>query len=192
MPFTFKLRNLFGKRDKAAPQVTVAAPSHIPIVKLDQSRVTTAVEAEIKSTLRDVPEIGAGELASAYGAALQSVRAGRDLKILHDALIGLGLTKRRASEVAILVNNRATSLMNREQQASLGITKAVWLYSGAPCITSSGTPSLEDERRNTDHLAANGKSYVIVKGMLMSGRRVWPGQDPGCKCVSKSVIPGFD
>ena len=82
--------------------------------------------------------------------------------------------------------------MNREQQASLGITKAVWLYSGAPCITSSGTPSLEDERRNTDHLAANGKSYVIVKGMLMSGRRVWPGQDPGCKCVSKSVIPGFD
>jgi hypothetical protein len=180
----------FGKRDKAAvPQAAV--PSHIPTVKFDQRRVTAAVEAEIKSTLQGVPEIGTDKLAWAYEAALRSVRAGRNLKILHDALTGLGLTKHHASEIALLVNNRATSLMNREQQGSLGITEAVWLYSGAPCMLNAKTPSPDDKRRNADHLAANGKRFPIAKGMLMGGQRVWPGQDPGCKCISRSVIPGF-
>ena len=184
---------LFGKRDKAAavPIGTGAVRPSVPTVRFDQSRVSAAVEAEVRSTLQGVPEIGAGEFASAYDAALRSVRAGRDLKVLHDALVGLGLTKQCASEVARLVNNRATSLMDRERQGSLGITEAVWRYSGAPCTASSKMPSLEDRKRDADHLAANGKRYVVVEGMLMNGRRVWPGQEPGCKCVSKSVIPGI-
>lgn len=193
MIFAPKFRKLFSKRSKATmPLPTAAVPSRIPGVKFDQSRVTAAVKSEIKSTLQGVPEIDVGKLAPVYEAALQSVRAGWNLKILNDVLIGLGLTKQSASKVTILVNNRATSLMNREQQHLLGIIEAVWLYSGAFCMTSSNKPSPEDERRNADHLAANGKRYVIAKGMLMNGRRVWPGQDPGCKCVSKSVIQGFD
>lgn len=183
---------LFGKRDKAvALPKTKAGQSRIPTVKFDQSRVTAAVEAEVRSTLQGVSEIGESRFASAYDAALQSVRAGRNLKILHDALMDLGLAKQRASEVARLVNSRATSLMERERQSSLGITEAVWLYSGAPCMTNSKTPLSEDRRRDADHLGANGKRYAVAEGMLMNGRRVWPGQEPGCKCVSKSVVPGF-
>jgi len=180
----------FGKSKKAVGS-KVEARSRIPTVKFDQNRVTAAVEADILSTLQGVPEISADKLRSAYEAALRSVRAGRALHILHDALIGLGLKKPRASEIALLVANRATSLMNREQQASLGIAEAVWLHSGAPCMPNGRTPSPEDRKRNAAHLAADGKRFPVATGMLMGGRRVWPGQEPGCKCVSKSVIPGF-
>jgi hypothetical protein len=180
----------FGKNKKAADSKAEARP-RVPTVKFDQSRVTAAVEADILSTLQGVPEISADKLRPAYEAALRSLRAGRALHILHDALTGLGLGKSRASEIPLLIANRATSLMNREQQVSLGIAEAVWLYSGAPCMPNGGMPSPEDRKRNAAHLAANGKRFPIAKGMLMGGRLVWPGQEPGCKCVSKSVIPGF-
>lgn len=186
------LGKLFGKRDKAAalPATETVRP-RVSTVKFDQSRVTDAIEAEVRSTLQGVSEMGASKLAPAYNAALQSVRAGRDLKVLCDVLVNLGLTRQRASEVAMLVNNQATSLMDRERQGSLGITEAVWLHSGAPCMTNRKTPSPEDRKRSADHLTANGKRYAVAEGMLMNGRRVWPGQEPGCKCISKPVISGF-
>ena len=104
----------FGKRNETAV-LPVGVPSGIPTVRFDQGRVTVVIEAEIKSTLQDIPEIGAANLAPAYDAVLRSVRRGRDLETLCDALIRLGLTKGRASEVATLVNSRATSLMDRER-----------------------------------------------------------------------------
>lgn len=183
---------LFGKNDKAIPlSKTEVRQPRIPTVKFDQSRVTAAVKTEIRLTLRDVPEIGTNKISAAYAAALQSVCAGRNLKVLHDTLVDLGLANQRASEIAMLVNNRATSLMERERQSSIGITEAIWLYSGAPCMTNTKAPTLESQKQNTDHLAANGKRYTIADGMLMNGQRVWPGHELGCKCISKSVIPGF-
>jgi hypothetical protein len=42
------------------------------------------------------------------------------------------------------------------------------------------------------HKAANGQKYDPDKGMLMNGKWSWPGQERGCRCLAKSVIPGFD
>lgn len=53
-------------------------------------------------------------------------------------------------------------------------------------------PSAEDIRQDAAHKAADGKRYEVVKGMLMDGRLTMPGRDEGCKCISRSVIPGFD
>lgn len=108
----------FSKRNKNATS-PAGVPLLIPTARFDQGRVTITIEAEIKSTLQGIPEIGPANLALAYDAALRSVRRGRDLATLCDALIRLGLTKGHASEVATLVNNRATSLMERERQSTL-------------------------------------------------------------------------
>jgi hypothetical protein len=182
---------LFGKKKKPVRSKAETQP-RIPTVKFDGNRVTAAVEAKIRSTLRRLPEIGIDKFQPVYEAALQSVRAGRALNILCDALIGIGLDKRRAAEIARLVNGRATSLMERERQVSLRITEAVWMYSGAPCMSRPKTPSAADRKRDAEHSAANGKRFPVAKGMLINGQRVWPGQEPGCKCASKSVIPGLE
>ena len=184
---------LFGKtRATASPPETQAAQLHIPTVQFDQSRVTTAVEAEIRATLQAVPEIGAVEFAVVHNAALRSVSAGRNLALLSEALARCGFTKSRASEVALLVHNRASSLMDRERQASLGIVEAIWVHSGAPCFINSKRPSPEDQRRDANHLAINGKRYVIAEGVMVRGQQIWPGQEPGCKCIARALVAGFD
>lgn len=182
---------LFGKRNRQASAKAETQP-RIPTVKFDESQVAASVEADIRSTLRHFPEIGTDELQPVYDAALQSVRAGHALNILYDALIRVGLDKHRAAEIARLVNSRATTLMQRERQVKLGITEAVWMYSGAPCMLRPKVPSAADRKRDAEHSAANGKRFVVAMGMLMNGRRVWPGQEPGCKCVSKPIIPGLE
>lgn len=148
----------FGKRDKS---VNAAAKTKLqmPTVKFDQSRVTPAVEADIRTTLQGLPEIPAAKRQRIYDAALKSIRAGHALNILNDVLIGTGMDKRRAAEIDRLVNNRATSLIERERQSALGIREAVWRYFGAPCMFRPKTPSPEDIKRNAEHEAVNGKHF---------------------------------
>ena len=170
---------LFGKRSRSESPTRVSAS--IPTVQFDRRRVTSAVEAEIRSTLATILELDAPIPASVYAAAVESVAAGRDLAVLHNSLVGLGLSKSRASEISRFINNKATAMMDREKQASLGITHATWLYSGAPCAAAE----------DAEHQAADGRKYVVAEGLLVGGRRIWPGYDLGCKCVAKSVVPGF-
>jgi len=129
-----------------------------------------------------------------YDAALRSASAGRDLHALYAALMELGIhgmTKSRASAIATHINNKATSLMNATQQQSLGIEYARWLYSGAPCMTNPKRPTPEDICRNAAHKAADGKRFRISEGLFLDGKWTWPGREEGCRCVSKSLVPGF-
>lgn len=162
----------------------------VPTVKFDPSRVTDAVQADIWENILLLEEINSDSADRIYDAALRSISAGRDLSVLHDALMqlnGRGMTTRRAGEISLLLNNRATVLMNKERQESLGVGQAVWLHSGAPCEADPKRPTGQDAA----HRAANGKSFDISSGMLLNGKRTWPGFEPGCRCISKSVIPGF-
>ena len=90
-------------------------------------------------------------------------------------------------QIARLLNNKATALMDRERQGSLGIKQAHWLYSGAPCELNPKKPTGQD----TAHRAANGKLYDVSTGIFLNGKWTWPGVEPGCRCISKSVVPGF-
>jgi hypothetical protein len=179
--------DFFGKMDRS-----VQAMPPIPTVQFDPSRVTKAVEAEVRATLRESSGLSAADLERAYDAALASIRSGRDMAVLSAALAALGLPKSRASDLAILVNNRATAVIGREHQTSLGITDAIWLYSGAPCRVDGAHASPEGAAQDAAHKAANGQRYRVAEGLLIGGQRVWPGQAAGCRCISKSVIPGFD
>jgi uncharacterized protein with gpF-like domain len=114
--------------------------------------------------------------------------------LLYNALIQMninGVTKRRATEIAHLLNNKATALMNRERQESLGIKYALWLYSGAPCEISWNKPTGQENLQDAAHKAANGKQFDVSKGMFLDGKWTWPGVEPGCRCVSKPVVRGF-
>jgi hypothetical protein len=103
-----------------------------------------------------------------------------------------GMTKQRAGAISLSLNNKATALMNRDQQVSLGVKYAIWVYSGAPCQTNPKKPSAKDIHLDATHKAADGKRYEVAKGMFLNGRWTLPGRDEGCKCASRSIIPGFD
>jgi len=181
----FEALTRLGRKSAEAIQPTRT----IPTVSFNASHVTNAVKADIRRNIL-LLEIHSEYADRVYDAAVRSVSAGRDLSLLYNTLIRLnisGMTKRRAEEIARLLNNRATALMDRQRQESLGITQAVWLYSGAPCEIDPKKATGQDAA----HRAANGQSFDVRKGLLLNGKRTWPGVDPGCRCASKSIIHGF-
>jgi hypothetical protein len=146
--------------------------------------VTETVKADLKKNIKSLNEIDAGDFDIIYDAALRSISAGRALHILYQALMTMdGMGKRRAEEISRSLNNKATALIQAEGQERLGIKYAVWLYSGAPCGGAE---------QDAAHKAANGKPYPVNKGKLLNGQWTRPGYEDGCKCVSKSMIVGFD
>jgi hypothetical protein len=164
--------------------------SGIPTVKFDASRVTETVKADLRKNIMLLEGVNRDHFDQVYDAALRSISAGRDLGLLCNVLMQInidGMTKQRAGEIARLLNNKATALMTRERQGSLGIKQARWLYSGAPCELSPKKPTGQDAA----HRAANGKLFDVSTGMLLNGKWTWPGVEPGCRCISKSVVPGF-
>jgi hypothetical protein len=169
---------------------TVKPTYGVPTVKFDASRITDTVKADLRKNITLLAEVDRSHFDRIYDAALRSISAGRDLSTLYNVLLDLninGMTKRRAGEIAHLLNNKATGLMNRERQEALGIKQALWLYSGAPCEIDPKRPTGQDAA----HRAANGKPFDISRGMFLNGKWTWPGVEPGCRCVSKSVIRGF-
>jgi hypothetical protein len=78
--------------------------------------------------------------------------------------------------------------IDRERQSALGITHAIWLYANAPCMKDPFHPTAADVKRDAAHREANGKKYRIDKGLLVDGKRTWPGKEEECKCISRSVI----
>jgi uncharacterized protein with gpF-like domain len=164
--------------------------SRIPTVKFDASRVTDALKADLRKNISLLDDVDQKHFEPIYDAALRSISAGRDLHLLYKALMQMsidGLTKRRAEDIARQLNNAATAFINKERQEAVGIKQAKWLYSGAPCEINFKTPTGQDAA----HRAANGKVFDVSKGMFLNGKWIWPGVEPGCNCVAKSIVPGF-
>jgi uncharacterized protein with gpF-like domain len=172
--------NLFKKRGKTT-SVDQERPDRIPTVQFDQTRVNKIVEHDIKQNIRAFIDINDKYFDLVFKAALQSISSGRDLNVLYQALITVdGMAKSRASAIALELNNKTTALMEDERRVALGITHAVWLYSGAPC-----------GNHDAEHKAANGAFYRIGEGLFIGGAWTSPGREAGCRCVSKSAIKGF-
>jgi SPP1 gp7 family putative phage head morphogenesis protein len=111
---------------------------------------------------------------------MQSVQNGRDLGTLSKGLQKqFGVSKRRAALIARDQNNKATAVIARTRQQSLGITQAKWRHSHA-----GKTP-------RPSHVHADGEVYDIAKGMYLDGEWVWPGTAINCRCTSQPIIQGF-
>jgi len=145
------------------------------------------LQATIQQQVGLIKSIADQHLTQVQGMVMRSVQSGRDVKTLTEELQKqFGVTKRRAKFIALSQNNIATAALTKTRQKELGLG-AKWLHSHAG-----------REPRPT-HLELNGKPYDISKGAWDKdangkgkGAFVYPGELPRCRCVSVSVIPGFE
>lgn len=136
------------------------------------------------SLIRSIPQ---KYFTNVEGLVMRSVQAGSDMHTLSQALQNeYGKTKKRARLISRDQNNKATAFLTRTRQVEMGVNKAIWLHSHGG-KTSRPT-----------HLANNGKPYDVEKGWYDpdadgkgKGRYIHPGELINCRCVSKSIIPGF-
>lgn len=143
----------------------------------DVLQATTAANVAL------IKSIPAQYMTDVEGIVMRSVQAGRDIGGLSKELQArYGVTRRRAALIARTQNNLATATITRVRQQSLGITKAIWQHSHG------------GKEPRPSHVANSGKEYDVAKGWFdpEEGRLVFPGELIGCRCVSISVIPGFN
>ena len=173
--------------------ISPATPTYeVFAVKFDPSVVTETVKADIRKNVGLIECIPPEYFDQIYDAAVHSVTAGGNLYALSTAILQMnidGMTKKRAKRIALTLNSKATAVITRERQQRLGITEAIWLYSGAPCDID---PKKPQGNQNTSHKAANRKRFKVAEGMFLDGKWTWPGYEDGCRCVSRSVVPAFD
>jgi SPP1 gp7 family putative phage head morphogenesis protein len=141
--------------------------------------VLDATTGENVALIRSIP---ARHFQEIEGLVMRSVTAGRDLSTLTDELQArFAITRRRAALIARDQNNKATAALTRVRQQDLGIKEAIWLHSHA------------GKKPRPTHVRMDGKRYDVSKGMYdpAEGRHIHPGELINCRCVSRSVIPGF-
>jgi uncharacterized protein with gpF-like domain len=144
--------------------------------------VNDIVQASVAQNVTLIKSIAQQHLAAVQGEVMRSVAAGRDLGSLAKALEHQhGVTRKRAAFIAHSQNNLATATITRARQQELGIDRAVWMHSHGGKIP------------RPTHVKMDGQPYDVSKGMWdeHEGKFVYPGELPRCRCVSRSVIPGF-
>lgn len=140
-----------------------------------------AMQATIGENVALIKSIASQHLAEVQGLVMRSVQTGRDIGgLTKDLQTRYQMTKRRAAFIAHDQNSKATATITRVRQEGLGITEAIWLHSHG------------GRHPRASHLAADGKRYRISEGMYLDGAWTWPGREPNCRCVSRSVIPALD
>ena len=142
------------------------------------------LDATVNANVGLIKSIPQQYLAQVEGSVMRSVQAGRNLSTLSSELrTHHGVSRRKAALISRDQNNKATSAMNRARQVELGITEAIWLHSAGG-----------NEPRPT-HVAQSGKKYSVVDGWFDPsaangrGKRIFPGEEINCRCVSRSVLP---
>lgn len=140
-----------------------------------------ALQATIGENVGLIRSIASQHLAEVQGLVMRSVQTGRDIGGLTQALQDRhGITRRRAAFIARDQNSKATATVTRVRQENLGITEAIWLHSHG------------GRHPRKSHIEADGKRYTISEGMYLDGAWTWPGREPNCRCVSRSIIPALD
>jgi uncharacterized protein with gpF-like domain len=161
----------------------------LPSVTLDPIAMNKRVKSDLRRNIELFPDLERRHFEPIYQAVL---RGPRNLHFLSAELMKIdGMTRERAVEIARSLSNKTTAMINRDRQASLGITHAIWMYPNAPCMREpfSSSPTAADIRQDTAHRSANGKRYEISKGLFVDGKWTWPGVEEGCKCVARAILP---
>jgi SPP1 gp7 family putative phage head morphogenesis protein len=144
-----------------------------------QRDVLQASVHENVSLIRSIPTRHLDEV---EGLVMRSVQQGRNLGELSKELNKrFGVTRRRAALIARDQNNKASASFHRVRQLELGIEKAIWIHSGG------------GRHPRPTHVKNNGKQFDVAKGWLdpAINKRIWPGTEINCRCVSRAVVPGF-
>lgn len=140
------------------------------------------LHASINENVSLIKSIPSQYFTQVEGMVMRSVTTGRDLhQLTTDLQRNFRVTRRRAELIARDQNNKVNSSLQRARQIELGIEKAVWVHSGG------------GKHPRPTHVRQNGKEFDIVQGWYDPTERkyIHPGQLINCRCVSRSVIPGF-
>jgi uncharacterized protein with gpF-like domain len=112
------------------------------------------------------------------GIVMRGYGRGRDLQeITTELKTRYGITQRRAVLIARDQSNKLNAVTTQARRQELGITEAIWQHSHGG----------REPRKS--HVAADGRKFEIVKGCLIDGKYILPGEEINCRCVSKSVLP---
>jgi hypothetical protein len=167
----------------------------MPTIKFDPSVVTKSVQADLRRNIELLDEAEKKHVRQIYELALRFIVGRRDFYSFCTEMMNLhieGMTRSKAAELGRSLANKAGAVINRERQASLGITHAIWMYPNAPCMKDPRRPSATDVQQNSAHRLANGRRYEISKGLFVNGKWTWPGTEEGCTCTSRSVLPELE
>jgi uncharacterized protein with gpF-like domain len=151
------------------------------------SKQADGIRANITENVSLIRSIPQKHFTDIEGMVMRSVQAGRDLHTLSKQLEKqYGKTKKRAALIARDQNNKATAFLTRTRQGELGVKKAIWVHSHAGKVP------------RPTHLANDGNAYDITKGWYDpdangkgNGAYIFPGELINCRCISRSIIPGF-
>lgn len=143
--------------------------------------MAATVQANV-SLIKSIPD---QFMTAVEGSVFRAVQTGGDLGMLTKELQKhAGVTRRRAAFIALDQNNKANAAMKRARQSELGIDEEEWRHSGG------------GKHPRSTHVRAGRERtrYRVSEGWLdpATGRRIWPGTEPGCRCVGRSVIPGLE
>jgi hypothetical protein len=181
------------KKDHS-PSVRYAMEA-MPTIKFDPSVVTKNVKADLRRNVESLAGVEKKHVKQIYELALRSIVGRRDFHSFCTEMIDMhipGMTRSKAAEIGTSLANKAGAVIDRERQASLGITHAKWLYSNSACVRDPRHPSAAEVQRDAAHRAASGKRYEVSKGLFVDGKWTWPGVEEGCKCVVRAVLPQLE
>lgn len=87
--------------------------------------------------------------------------------------------KRIATEIARSFCGKATLQINMSKSLSLGVTRAKWAY-------------VEGVASRCPHKSIDGTEFDLSKGLLFRGNYIHPNLEPGCMCMYRPIVPGWD
>jgi len=141
------------------------------------------MKASVEEQVKLISNIPQQYFTQVQGAVMRSVQTGRDLNQLSkDLQKRLKIEKKRAALIARDQNNKMTANFVRVRQQELGIKQAIWVH------------SLGGKVPRPSHKKNDGKPYDVEKGWYDpdEGEYIQPGMLINCRCVSRSIIPGFE
>lgn len=144
-----------------------------------QKEILQATVIENVALIKSIPQ---KYHTSVVPLVMDSVKHGRKLDDLTKQLKKqFKITRNRAILIAKDQNNKATAALTAARQTEMGITEAIWLHSGG------------GRHPRPTHVKNSGRRYNVKTGWYDPHEKkyVWPGTLINCRCVSKSIIPGF-
>lgn len=147
--------------------------------------VRDAFQASLAENVSLIRNVGTQYLAQVEGTIMRAYSAGRDLDAMSKGLVEhLGVTRRRAANIALDQSNKANGVCEHARRLELGITEAIWRHSGG------------SRHPRKEHVKANGRRYKVADGCPIANEKgiveyILPGEKIFCHCSSRSVIPGL-
>ena len=142
--------------------------------------VKNAMEAAVNENVLLIKSIADHHLSEVNQLVMRAVQEGGAWGGVAEQLEHrYGITSRRAHNIVRDQASKATASINRARQIETGLYEAIWVHSAG-----GKTQRASHVKAGRDKL-----KYDVREGALIDGKRIWPGTEINCRCVSRIVLP---